>query len=263
VINAPFWKTSGFILLIVVAFTLIIILFWKYSQKVRERKNIVKRKLQLAELNSLHSQMNYHFMSNAFNSLQGLFLSEKNIDLYIGKFSRLMRLTLEHSDRQLITLSEELEYLKLYCDIEKLRAGNQFTFNIELDEGMDVSMLQVPSLTLQPFVENAIWHGLMPKGGIGSVTLKILPHDSFSYTIIIEDDGIGINASLYTKPKTKRKSYGTKLIIDRFEVIKKQNKGNFTLQIEDKSDVTLTSGTRVSITFPYRFEYEYDSTNHR
>jgi ligand-binding sensor domain-containing protein len=263
VINAPFWKTSGFVFLIAVTFTFIIILLWKYSQKISERKNIVKRKLQLAELSSLHSQMNYHFMSNAFNSLQGLFLSKKNIDQYIGKFSRLMRLTLEHSDRQLITLSEELEYLKLYCDIEKLRAGNQFTFNIELDEGMDVSKLQVPSLTLQPFVENAIWHGLRPKGGVGSVTLKILPHDSFSYTIIIEDDGIGINTSLCTKPKTKRKSYGTKLIIDRFEVIKKQNKGNFSLQIEDKSDVTLTSGTRVSITFPYRFEYEYDSTNRR
>ncbi len=254
VINAPFWKTKLFVILITIVSTLLAITLWWYGRKIQKKKTFDKRQLQLAELKTLRSQMNYHFMSNAFNSLQGLFFSENGIDQYIGKFSKLMRSTLEYSDRHQISLSEELDYLKLYWDIEQLRIGSRFSFNILCDESMNISKLLIPSLILQPFLENAIWHGIMPKEGTGTITLKILPNDAYSYKIVIEDDGIGFKASLSRKVKTSRKSFGTRIIMDRFDVIKQQSKNNFKIVIEDKADTQKTSGTCITITLPNSYE---------
>lgn len=252
VINAPLWETNAFLVGAIIISTVISISVWMFVQKYRKGRKAEMRKLQLAELKSLHSQMNYHFMSNAFNSLQGLFFTGINVDQYIGKFSKLMRITLEHSDRQLISLADELEYLKLYCDIEQLRVGPRFTFLIECHDQINVSKLLVPSLTLQPFIENAIWHGIMPKGDNGVVLLKISPYDSF-FKIVIQDDGIGINASLLNKRNTSRRSYGTRLIKDRIETIKQQTNTNISLLIEDLGDQEHVRGTRVSLAFPYTY----------
>jgi ligand-binding sensor domain-containing protein len=252
VIKTPFWQTSAFVVAVTIATTLLLIWLWTRILHYRKGRKEEKRRFQLAELTSLHSQMNYHFMSNAFNSLQGLFFTGMNVDQYIGKFSKLMRFTLEHSDRQLIPLGEELEYLKLYCDIEQLRVGPRFTFLIECHDQVNISRLLVPSLTLQPFIENAIWHGIMPQGDPGVVSLKICPYDSF-FKIVIEDNGIGINASLLNKRANSRRSYGTKLIMSRIEAIKRQTKTNVGIEIEDRCSHDHASGTRVSLAFPYTY----------
>ncbi|RAW00271.1 sensor histidine kinase [Pseudochryseolinea flava] len=252
-IATPFWKTSGFLVLITIAATLLTIYLTRVYQRYRRNRKAEKRKLQLAELKTLHSQMNYHFMSNAFNSLQGMLFTGNNVDQYIGKFSKLMRLTLEHSDRQMITLAAELEYIQLYCDIEQLRLGPRFSMSVACHEQLNTSRLLIPSLTLQPFIENAIWHGIIPMKEHGLVTLTISPFDAF-FKIVIEDNGIGVNASLLSKRTTARKSYGTKLIMDRLEVIKQQNNTYLSVQIEDiGSDYNDRSGTRVSLAFPYTY----------
>lgn len=254
IINTPFWQTKWFIIMATFATTAAGFSLWRYVMKAQEKKKLDKRKLQLSELKALRSRMNYHFMSNAFNSLQGLFFSNNGVDQYIGKFSKLMRSTLEYSDRQQIPLAEELEYVKLYCDIEQLRVGNRFTFNIEFEEGLKTDDLIVPALTLQPFVENAIWHGIMASENMGRINLSVISNDHESYKIIIEDNGVGINASLQNKVKTNRKSYGTKLITERFEVIRQQSKGKFDLRIEDLYELNQTNGTRITLVVPYTYD---------
>lgn len=253
-INVPFWKTKWFVILVTFTSTILALSLWKYAQKIRERKSADRRKLQLAELKSLRSRMNYHFMSNAFNSLQGLFFSDKGVDQYVGKFSKLMRFTLEYADRQQIPLSEEIAYVQLYCDIEQLRVGDRFALKIEFDVNLKSDSLIVPALTLQPLIENAIWHGIMPMEVIGMININVLSNDADSYKIIIEDNGAGINASLKNKRKTNRKSYGTKLIMERFEVIRQQSKNKFSIAIEDLADINQTSGTRVTLILPYKYD---------
>lgn len=253
VINPPFWNTWWFITLSAIGLGSVMALSLKYIYTARQKKAAARLKMQMTELKSLRSQMNYHFMSNAFNSLQGLFLSENGVDKYLGKFSKLMRFTLENSNRHIIPLTEELEYLKLYCDIEQLRVGDRFQFVIEYDKTIEPTALVVPALSLQPFVENAIWHGIMPKEGLGSILLKVLPNDQDTYKIIIEDNGVGINHSLSNKTKTTRKSFGTKLVMDRFEVIRQQSK-KFELTIEDRADIDQSNGTRITLILPYHYD---------
>jgi tetratricopeptide (TPR) repeat protein len=150
------------------------------------------RRLSELEMQVLRVQMNPHFIFNSLNSINRFILRNSALDAsdYLTKFSRLVRLILQNSRSGLITLENELDSLRLYLELEALRFDHEFTFEIVVAEGLDIGMIKVPPLVIQPFVENAIWHGLMPKRAQGRIKIK-LSMEAGLLVVKIVDDGVG------------------------------------------------------------------------
>ena len=141
--------------------------------------------------------MNPHFIFNSFNSIQRLFLEEKT-DLasdYMADFAVLMRSTLDNSNQESVSLKEEIDLLKVYLDLEKLRSQKGFDYEIDIDDSVDELTQKVPPLIIQPFTENAIWHGVLPKKEKGLIRVSVRFDDKNGYLVIaIEDNGVGFSA---------------------------------------------------------------------
>jgi len=248
----PFWQSLWFYLLV---FICTAIIFYSVARKIirktEKRKDIeFKAKFKLAELelSALQSQLNPHFIFNAMGSIQGLLQVDK-VDLadeYIAKFSRLMRRFLMSSKSKYIKLIHELEIIQDYIEIEKLRYNN-FDFDIEIDPKIDVLSMEVPSLFIQPFVENAIAHGLFHKKGRGELKIFIVEQGE-GVSIKIRDNGIGRVASkiINSKSVSNYKSYGMSLIKDRLATLNSISSVPYQFSIED-----LAIGTQVNLWIPY------------
>ena len=132
-----------------------------------KRRAEIQNQLILSQLTALKAQMNPHFMYNTLNSIQDLIVQHdiKSTNYYLSQFGSLMRKVLDASGSEQILLTEEVEILTLYLNLEKLRFGEQFSFEIRVDEQLDLEMMRIPSIVIQPFVENAIKHGLLHKNG--------------------------------------------------------------------------------------------------
>lgn len=239
------------ILLIVMAavsFVFIIIL------KNRKRKEEIRNSLLLSEQKALRSQMNPHFIFNSLNSIQNFVLErdDEKADLYLANFSSLMRKVLENSKHNLIPLSEELDTLKIYMGLEQLRFENKFDFKIDVDDRITPDSVMIPPSMIQPFVENAIWHGLMPKEGEGLLILKIQLIEETMIKISIEDNGIGREAAARVGKKRRgHKSTGMKNIEERLYLLNRSGKKGFELRIEDLYDDSgQASGTRIELSMP-------------
>ena len=177
---------------------------------------------------------------------------------YLNQFSRLLRTVLQTSEKNFITLEQELVLLELYLELEAMRFDKQFHYNIEADPIIDPEEIIIPSFLLQPFVENALWHGLMHKKGDRSlkVSFKLETEDLLVCTI--DDNGIGREQAAIIKKKSLKshQSMGIKIIGARMELMKKQNAA-FDLQIIDKVDeLGQATGTMVIIKFPVDHLYE-------
>ena len=215
----------------------------------RERKN----KMLEIELKALRSQMNPHFMFNSLNSIKSYILQSEPgpAAAYLSDFSHLVRMILQHSRENLITLEEELETLLLYIDLEKLRLENEFSFTNEVDDKLDLSDIKIPPLLLQPFVENAIWHGLKEKGD-GQLIISIYQRDQRVLCEIL-DNGIGREKSaMLNKNKTKKyKSLGTGITNERIELINQMEDIDLKIDIVDLYDERTgdSTGTKVIVSF--------------
>ena len=170
------------------------------------------------------------------------------------KFSKLLRTILVHSDREFVTLKEELEILNLYIELESIRFKGSFSYHIECDEGIDTDEIRLPTLLIQPFVENAIWHGLMHKEGDRQLQVKF-SECSDCLHCTIEDNGIGRERSNETKLATgqgkKHTSKGIQVSRERLEAMNSGGPCNGSLQIIDlKNENGKACGTRVEIIFP-------------
>ena len=160
-----------------------------------------------AQLKSLRLQMNPHFLFNSLNAIQQMILAgeDRGATRYLSKFSRLLRLVLLHSDKDNITLKEELETLNLYVELESLRFNESFHYDMICDEGIDPEEIKVPVMLIQPFVENAIWHGLLHKKGDRYLKIEFSEGPDENISCVIEDNGIGreaaqqINNGIHTK----------------------------------------------------------------
>ena len=207
---------------------LVLIIFYLL---IRNKQNLRKQKEQLElankitelELKVVKAQMNPHFISNCLAAIQEL-IYKNDVDkagLYIAKFSYFLRQILNYSDKNFITISEEIEIIKLNVELEQLRFKNEFQFNLIIDENIDVNEILIPSLITQTFIENAIWHGLIPLKNKRNPLLKIelLLNNNFP-TIIIEDNGVGRDMSNPIKETSK----GTKLIMDKIENLNRLSK---------------------------------------
>ena len=207
------------------------------------------------ETAALRAQMNPHFIFNCLNSIKLYTLENDSVGAadYLTKFSRLIRLVLENSQAEKISLQVELETLQLYVDMEAMRFKNKFTFTIRMEDDIDPEYIDVPPLLIQPYVENAIWHGLMQKEGNGIVELFLELSDSQQLRIEITDDGIGRTkaAEYKTKSATRHKSFGMKVNSERIALMNQQAKNDTIVTIEDLVSADgQPAGTKVVIIIP-------------
>lgn len=188
-----------------------------FSWMRRRQAEIERRQIEL-EYTALRAQMNPHFIFNALNSIQGYFAEHDFIrgNEYLGTFGQLMRSVLDQSTQRTITLSQELETLNMYLQLEQMRLRSKFSYGIQLLDQLDASMITLPPLVLQPFVENAIWHGIVPKASPGHLEIKLWVEDETLYCTIM-DDGIGLRAAQAQKPsqQQQRSSKGIHITRER------------------------------------------------
>jgi ligand-binding sensor domain-containing protein/putative methionine-R-sulfoxide reductase with GAF domain len=212
-----------------------------------------QRKVAEAQLKSLRLQMNPHFLFNSLNSIQQIILAgdESAATLYLSKFSRLLRMVLAHSDKERVTLKEELETLKLYVELESLRFKESFHHEIICDEAVDTDEIKIPTLLIQPFVENAIWHGLLHKEGDRSLLIKFTEDTTENIVCIVQDNGIGREASGKINTINNHVSKGIAVAEERLRTYNEQHTRKSNVLIEDLKDkYGNAAGTRVTITLP-------------
>ena len=230
--------------LIVIA---LLLLFTAYNQ----RKNVNRQKYannQLA-LKSLRSQMNPHFIFNALNSVNSFIANndERAANKYLSEFSQLMRSVLENSEEDFIPLFKEIELLQLYVKLEHFRFKDKFDYTITVDERINVEDFVIPPMLLQPYVENAVWHGLRYKEEKGKLEIDLKQTDSETIAITITDDGIGRKKSkeLKTDHQKKQKSKGMGNIRKRISILNEMYRDKVNVTVEDVFENE--EGTRVRL----------------
>jgi putative methionine-R-sulfoxide reductase with GAF domain len=226
------------------------------EQSLEEKKEeLVNINEQLAEakLAALQAQMNPHFVFNALNSIKRMILDGNNekASRYLSKFALMIRMTLNHSKDIFVTLDENIEYLKTYLEMEQLRFDDSFTYNIFTEENIDAAETPIPSLMIQPLVENAIWHGLMPSEDAKKVMIGFTQYQN-QITCTIEDNGIGIHQSEKLRKTTRplHHSVGLENLQKRIKIINEKYETNCSLEITDLKDIGINkTGTRAVLRF--------------
>lgn len=250
VVLAPYWKQWWFILLCVIM-ALAVIWFVLYLRTKRLQENF-SNKLMEMELKALRGQMNPHFIFNSLNSIQYFILKKepKEAYTYLSKFSGLMRKILQNSRERFIPLSEEIETLELYLELENLRMDGTLNYKITVDDSLPMEKWAIPTMLIQPFVENAIIHGLMPKENDRNLTITMKEEKGHLVTCI-EDNGIGIEASKESNRSRvkKHRSAGVDVTEERLKVLSTE-KGEARLTIQEVVEGDLVVGTRVTLITP-------------
>ena len=236
------------------------------AEQLLQKKSIemysINEQLSKAKLEALRSQMNPHFIFNSLNAIQECILTN-NVDAaykYLSKFSKLQRMVLNNSQKELIPLSSEIEMLQLYLSLESLRFSKSFVYHIDIAGITDANEIMIPSLITQPLVENAIWHGLRNKEG--DKKLKIIYEEKNAKIFItIDDNGIGREeAAAIKKQKLGNEQFASKataILQQRLQVLTQQLKADIQLETIDKKDESgKASGTKVVISFPSNLETE-------
>jgi ligand-binding sensor domain-containing protein len=255
VITAPFYKRGWFILLtIIVIAAVIYAVYWWRVQQIRKTASL-KQLIVESEQKALRAQMNPHFIFNSLNSIQ-FFITDKDVksaNKYLSKFSKLMRLTLDNSKKTLISLHEEIEALTLYMELESLRFEGKFEYVIETDDDIDKYGIEIPPMLLQPYIENAIWHGITHKNTKGIITVRMMMEDDDILRCEIEDNGIGRKKSAEMKiehPATHNSS-GMTITKDRLDSISKLKKSKGRVEVIDLEDnMGNGEGTKVVLYIP-------------
>lgn len=222
-------------------------------QKAKETLQL-ERKLSQAELNTIRSQMNPHFLFNAFNSIQEyIILNERELASdYLGKFSDLMRLFLDQSRQKTIVLEDEIETLSLYLDLEKIRFEETLQITIHCDEILDTSHIEIPPMLIQPFIENSLKHGLATKIGTKKINVSFTKNNNY-LTCTVEDNGVGRKqAALINEQKMrKHKSFATSATQNRIDLLNVGKENKINIKITDLYNAEgETTGTRVLINIP-------------
>lgn len=255
----PFWKTFWFILCTYL-FTAILIgcavyIYFRIQQRKKDKVYQIKKGMAELEMKVLRGQMNPHFIFNCLGSIQHHILraDTANANLYLYKFSKLIRNILQYSIAADITLAEELEILELYLDLEKVRLGERMNYVVEVAADLDPTDISIPSMIIQPYVENAIKHGITPlEDKQGNIIISFSKVNNY-LVCTIDDDGIGMNASIAAH-KTSFPGYislGTGITKSRIDIINAIQKDKILLATSDKGiNNTSAHGTTVRVSFP-------------
>jgi LytS/YehU family sensor histidine kinase len=219
----------------------------------REEKEKARIKIQMLELEAyaLRAQMNPHFIFNCLNSIKSLIQQHDEVKsvTYLTTFSKLIRTLFNNADKKEISLFDEIETCKLYLQLEAMRFDAKFSYSVNVDENTDLKSIQVPALIIQPFIENAIWHGIVPRKSSGHVSLNVVKKYSV-IEIIIDDDGIGRESSQQNKSTggLAHQSKGVNLTQSRLELNNLLQQRQAKLEIIDKKDENgKATGTTVMI----------------
>ncbi|PQJ82964.1 hypothetical protein BTO16_04030 [Polaribacter glomeratus] len=257
----PLWyQTIIFKATLLLFFLILLVLTYKLNKK-RIEKNANQKANQLQklaenELYALRSQMNPHFVFNSLNSIQ-YYIANNEIEVsekYLVKFSQLIRMFLSFSSEKNISLKEEIKLLSNYLEIETMRFGKGLQSEIYLDERLKLTTL-IPSMLLQPIVENAVNHGVFHNNKKGTIKLAFNYIDKKTFKVLIEDDGVGFKRSKEIKLQSikKHSSRSTQILTDRIELLNASKEWLITHKIIDLSNSDATkSGTKVILTLKKR-----------
>ncbi|TCC89099.1 diguanylate cyclase [Pedobacter frigiditerrae] len=251
VIEKHFWQTWWFLIIVMVigAYLLYIITvrITKRQKNKEQEQLLLKNKILMLEQQALQAMMNPHFVFNVMNSIQHYINTQNtsSANKVLTGFAKLIRKNLEICTKSYINLEEEIEYLNLYLSLEKYRFGEKFIYSINVDGQIDKEETQIPSMLLQPYIENAIWHGIMPKEEGGEVQINIDQKDEDYLWIKIIDNGVGIKNSLLAK-NSAHQSKGMNLTQERINLLNKIEAKPIQLFIEQNGN----SGTTITILVP-------------
>jgi hypothetical protein len=258
-IRSPFYLTWWFILLSATGlFTLIYVIFMYRIYNIKKKQRLeYERKVEMSkiELKALRAQMNPHFIFNSLNSIQHYIFNTKSDEAikYLNKFARLVRIILNNSEKPTVTVEEDIEALKLYLELEQMRFEDKFDYEVIVDESVDPDYDIMPPLLMQPYVENAILHGLNPRPVRGKLTIKLYSKNNF-LICTITDNGIGRERAAEirrTMPLRKHRSMGMKITEDRLRILNDANNSKLSVNITDlKDEQGNGTGTRVEIFVP-------------
>lgn len=253
----PIYENPFFIFLgILVLIGLIIISYNKYLQVKRKKEDEIllnKSKIIALEQQALQAMMNPHFIFNVMNSIQYFINTQdkgKANQLLTG-FARLIRKNMEIVNKSVITLAEEINYLNLYLHLENLRYGDNLNYKLTVDENLETEEISIPSMMIQPYIENAIWHGIMPKNGLGFIDINITKERNL-LKITITDDGVGIDNSM----KMKNDGYisrGMSITKERINLINQLSGNEMNIKVNQRKE----GGTMVQIIIPIQEEENY------
>ena len=252
----PFYQTWWFYLFSAVVVILVIWLIFNYQLKSQKEKNRYLNELNEQKLKALRSQMNPHFMFNALNSIQEyIMLNERKLaGKYLGKFADLMRTYLNHSRTDYISLSEEIAAIQLYLDLEKLRFQETLTYEVEVSDDVDVFLISIPSMLLQPYIENALKHGLLHKKDNRKLTIRFRMEGDEVLNCEIADNGVGREKSMVINQmrNPNHRSFATSATKRRLDLLNNKRKWDITEEIEDLFDENGKAiGTRVNLRIPW------------
>ena len=247
-VKPPFWKTIWFYLGIgMIIATILYYLHRRRIDHITQKANIDKQLAQ-TEMKALHAQMNPHFIFNCLNSIREMILNNENeqASLYLSKFARLIRITLNQSSKPFVSLTDTIDYLERYIEMEKIRNSN-FTYTINIADDLQHDDIVLPPMLIQPFIENAIWHGTSAKKNMDI-------HISFrkkgnELVCVVEDNGIGIEESLQKKENiSTQPSVGIANIRQRIELLNEKYNLHSSVIIQDKKTLIPTNGTGTIVT---------------
>lgn len=256
-IKSPFWKTWWFYLGLGMLLFIIAYVIYKRRIKIiqqqQEEKTEINKRISESELKALRAQMNPHFMFNAINSIQNFVLKNdsKSAQKYLTKFARLIRSVLENSKHELVWLNKEVEALELYIELEALRASFCFDYEIIIEDSLNAENLFIPPMIIQPYIENAILHGITPLiERRGFLSIKFSKEGSV-LKCAIDDNGIGRKKAREIKERKQlsHQSMGMNVTQDRIDILNKQNNSLLTKVIViDKFSNDNAMGTTIEIT---------------
>jgi hypothetical protein len=249
-----YYLIGGVFLLLIVMAVISLILYRRKRDKEQLTSDF-KNQLARAETKALRAQMNPHFIFNSLNSINNFVTDQKHeiASDYLLRFSKLIRLILDNSRSETIPLDKELETLQLYVQLESIRFENHFKYEVNIAENISTSSIMIPPMLLQPFIENAIWHGLMQKRTKGTITVDIRKENETFLNISITDDGIGREKAAEFKSKSAtHRSHGLKVTSERIEMMNKLNSTGAHVNIIDLQDEQgHATGTKVELIIPY------------
>lgn len=245
-----------------IALTVLLILAAFYQLLLRRKNAEIQRRqtehqLILLEQKALQSMMNPHFIFNALGSIQNYLLQNKPIDAgnYLSQFARLIRLNINAINSTLVLLDEEIERLRNYLDLEKLRLADRFTYEIMLDDAIDEDEIMIPAMIIQPIVENAVWHGMGSIEDNGEIRISFFLHTHNSIKIIVEDNGIGITESArHSKRGTNHLHLSMAATHKRLEIIGKKMQVETFIHTTEANPDAVQPGTRVELVVPFSTE---------
>lgn len=275
---SPFWQTTWFLLIIIATIILLATILYRRRisyikqqqsdriEKLKIKQANAEKELLLSNLNhdlavtkltALRVQMNPHFIFNALNSIQQMVLRREDVSAtkYLSKFSKLLRIILLQSDKTTVPVNEELEILNLYLELEALRYSDSFEYSVTVDDMIDKDETEVPTLLIQPFVENAIWHGLLHKQGLRKLFVHFGLNNNEQLVCTIDDNGIGREAAAKIFENeiedNQHTGKGIKAAEERLQLFNQEQRTDSQLEIIDKKDENgNATGTTIIVTLP-------------